>query len=364
MSLQSLWAKSYPENPTRCHPLWCHLLDVAAVCRALVPRFGRIAEVPDDWLPYLAALHDIGKADARFQGKAPKLVEPGIPVDSEGESQGFRHEARSAEWIMMHLQAAPFRWDKEAARVAAQATRGHHGDFQADAYNEAEKPWADFYRAARRDLAALVAETLKMQPHQQMRFPDASAAGMKLSGLIVLSDWIASNPDVFEYPKLYAPQDLGKAPEAYWKEAQEEARRAVEGLKLDGPGERRAPVTQTFAEVWPKIGNSLRPAQTALEAAVLSGEARPGLAIIEAPMGEGKTEAAIYLAACWSRPGVYIALPTQATSNQMHGRYKKFLEIKAPRRPRPAPGTRHGLAARTTKRVGANRADLGRGQRR
>lgn len=51
-------------------------------------------------------------------------------------------------------------------------------------------------------------------------------------------------------------------------------------------------------------------------------------------MGEGKTEAAMYLADCWAallgQKGIYFALPTQATSNQMFGRVKKFLETRYP----------------------------------
>jgi CRISPR-associated endonuclease/helicase Cas3 len=54
----------------------------------------------------------------------------------------------------------------------------------------------------------------------------------------------------------------------------------------------------------------------------------PGIVIVEAPMGEGKTEAALYLADVWGvRPGprgCYIALPTQATSNQMFTRVHSF----------------------------------------
>ncbi|MBK7600229.1 MAG: hypothetical protein IPJ07_17595, partial [Acidobacteria bacterium] len=47
----------------------------------------------------------------------------------------------------------------------------------------------------------------------------------------------------------------------------------------------------------------------------------PGIVVVEAPMGEGKTETAMYLADHWNatlkQRGVYFALPTQATSNQM-----------------------------------------------
>jgi CRISPR-associated endonuclease/helicase Cas3 len=59
----------------------------------------------------------------------------------------------------------------------------------------------------------------------------------------------------------------------------------------------------------------------------------PALVLIEAPMGEGKTEAAMYLAEAAAtrlqQPGCYFALPTQATSNQMFARVREFLERTA-----------------------------------
>lgn len=338
---QKLWAKSYEDDPNRFHPLWCHLLDVAAVCEALLPRFGGIEGLPDRWLPYLTALHDIGKADARFQGKAPNLVVAGIPVDSLGECRGFRHEARSAEWLTEHLKASPSIWDREAARVVAQATRGHHGDFGAVAYTESEWPWMAFYAPVRDRLAALVAETLGVPPAAQARFGHASAVGIRLSGLIVLADWIASNPETYRYPDLYPTRGTEAA--AYLAAAREEARRAVQNLELDaGPADRPSGRCD-FADVWPGLkAFPLRPSQQALQDAIQGGGVPPGLAIIEAPMGEGKTEAAIYLAACWGRRGAYIALPTQATGNQMHRRYRRFLHDRDPGG--PPPRLVHGMA--------------------
>jgi CRISPR-associated endonuclease/helicase Cas3 len=60
----------------------------------------------------------------------------------------------------------------------------------------------------------------------------------------------------------------------------------------------------------------------------------PSLVVIEAPMGEGKTEAALFLADRWGEQlgqrGLYVALPTQATSNQMFGRVRRFLEHRHP----------------------------------
>jgi len=56
----------------------------------------------------------------------------------------------------------------------------------------------------------------------------------------------------------------------------------------------------------------------------------PAVILIEAPMGEGKTESAFQLAdqlaAMAGQRGFYLGLPTQATSNQMFGRVCSFLE--------------------------------------
>lgn len=79
----------------------------------------------------------------------------------------------------------------------------------------------------------------------------------------------------------------------------------------------------SFEEIF---GFSARAAQIQLIEAVSD----PGAYVLEAPMGLGKTEAALYVAyrllqqgqAC----GVYFALPTQLTSNKIHERFNQFLD--------------------------------------
>jgi len=57
----------------------------------------------------------------------------------------------------------------------------------------------------------------------------------------------------------------------------------------------------------------------------------PGVYVLEAPMGVGKTEAALYaayMAMAENRAtGIYFALPTKLTSDKIYERMKKFLEV-------------------------------------
>jgi CRISPR-associated endonuclease/helicase Cas3 len=75
------------------------------------------------------------------------------------------------------------------------------------------------------------------------------------------------------------------------------------------------------------------PIQAATFAAA-DGKELPALVILEAPTGTGKTEASLFLADTWLQKqagkGIYIAMPSQATSNQMYERVGRFLMGRYP----------------------------------
>ncbi len=72
------------------------------------------------------------------------------------------------------------------------------------------------------------------------------------------------------------------------------------------------------------------PLQKDLDELFAKAERPLSLVLLEAPMGEGKTEAGMYaalrMAEMWGKDGFYVALPTAATANQMVGRMQALLE--------------------------------------
>lgn len=326
-----IWAKSSP-----FHPLFCHLVDAGHVARALItgpvfrPVVERFAEaagcspaVAEGWLPYLVALHDLGKCSGLFQAKVSELAEPlraaGLFLYPE---PGFRHEVLTFTWLLDHL-IDDCHWNEESARTVASALRGHHGDLGAETEAEEPEEMAFQWDALRRELVEAVRQVFQPPPWQPV-FRHHSAAGLLLAGLTVLADWLASNEELFPL------RWRGESWEDYIARSQEVAQAAVARVGLSGPlpWQPQPP----FAAIWPRLA-SPRPAQRLAERLVQEGM-RPGLAIVEDQMGGGKSEAALYLAAAWlgegAAGGLYMAMPTAATSNQMFGRIRDWLRQHHP----------------------------------
>jgi len=341
MDVLTFWGKT--GDGETYHPLLYHLLDVAAVSEVLLRHFTPDEAIPSAWLAYLAALHDIGKADPHFQNKhlrqAERLRRLAIPLPDDLTT--FRHEARTASWMQAHLLDRQG-WSQEIACVISQAVHGHHGNFHTSEDDEAKaQPQRFAWWAQVRDtLARSLWDLLKLFPWQPEIVCSLSAFGVRFSGLVVLSDWIASNDRLYRYLQFAATHN----PAEYLEAARTEAIRVVGELGFTRLRSLSIDYPFTFHNCWPACA-TLRPSQQTLQELLTTQPPAPGLAIIEAPMGEGKTEAAIYLAEYWrrvgNRTGAYLALPTAATSNQMHDRYTRFLITQGDHR---APRLVHGMA--------------------
>ncbi|NYI03449.1 CRISPR-associated endonuclease/helicase Cas3 [Allostreptomyces psammosilenae] len=145
------------------------------------------------------------------------------------------------------------------------------------------------------------------------------AAQLHLSGLVVMADWIASDERYFPGVDVLGKVSL--------EGARERARLGWEKLGLRGGwGALAEPGPDAFRE---RFGNEPRPSQHMVVEAAMRMEA-PGLLVVEAPMGEGKTKAALLaaevLAARFGADGVFVGMPTQATSDPMFTQVRTWVK--------------------------------------
>lgn len=291
-----LWAKSKPR-----HPLWKHLLDASAVSLALtspVVSFGWKAEV----VAFLVGLHDVGKADSCFQHQIPdfseELVKIGYSVLADARC---RHERISARFIKNMLVNEGVQL--LVADAIARAVIVHHGYWY-----EAARDVGPEYKMAQNKLCQMLRLVLGLKSFPSESLSELSALGMRLAGHIVLCDWIASNEEFFSDVRLLQLVE----PESYFAAARVVACEWISRLGLERGW--RAGKSGSVVEI-------ARPIQQIL----LDEDIPPSLVIIEAPMGEGKTEASWILAEKWrdnGYVGMFMALPTMATSDSLYGRYR------------------------------------------
>jgi CRISPR-associated endonuclease/helicase Cas3 len=294
-SYRVLWAKTQPR-----HALWKHLIDAAAVSLTLPPLGGRSGLSPQA-VAMLVGLHDIGKADSVFQHRATELSEEltqaGYPVTADAPC---RHERITAGFVRQRLEPLI---DGRLVDTVSLALAAHHGYWDLSGRGVA-RPYAN----AQSELCAMLQDLLPLGDFIDAPPSDLSSFGMLLAGRVVLCDWIASNEQFYLDPRLSNVDD----PREYLHVARQIAAEWVHRLGLNRPMRRAEPR---------RVVDCPRPLQqTLLEEAV-----PPGLVIIEAPMGEGKTEAAWILAEKWRElgyDGMYMALPTMATSDSLHERYR------------------------------------------
>lgn len=315
------------------HPLLLHLLDVAACADAILQREpastrSRLAAVlglpwnaARPWLLLLIACHDLGKGCPGFQCKWKNLSglnagpSPDITINHAFVSQ--------VELCELLIELG---WPEETADLVADAVGCHHGERASPtvrdrlAGNRRALGTPEWKLARRALFEAMVAVFSPGTPpiKPALSGPDF----MLLAGLTSFSDWIGSNEMFFPFG---SPDDCDD-PAAWFKVRREI--NAESALDQTGwlPRLPLAEAARTFEMVF---GFEPRPLQQAMSDALATID-RPAILLVEAPMGEGKTEAALYahleLQRRIGHRGLYVALPTKATGNAMFGRVLKFLQ--------------------------------------
>ncbi|MEU7754287.1 CRISPR-associated helicase Cas3' [Micromonospora sp. NPDC049171] len=333
-----LWGKSNAGG--RPNLLLQHLLDTAAVAeviwdRYLAPRVkGWLNEVSGNkgrtFFAFVCGLHDAGKASPAFQCKddglsravrAAGLTWPRLRLDSAG----WHHTCAGAVIAESVLREAG--WSREAVEWVWPMVAGHHGlvPSRGPLFSKAARlrsaqgqgdAWTDAQRALVHDVAAALGVSLaELEP---VKVP-SRAEQLALSGLVIMADWIASSDHV---DGVDDPSDVSMA------EARLRATRAWSKVKLRG-GWAAGPYRPMTDLVATRFGKAARPLQTSC-VDLAEQTAAPGLLVIEAPMGEGKTEGALAAAEVLGRrfgcDGIFVGMPTQATSDPMFERVLQWAD--------------------------------------
>ena len=267
---------------------------------------------------YLFALHDIGKAHPSFQYSNDEIRQKwearGCDIQKYYPCKGFRHECRSRIVVQKLWKEGAF--PPKTARLFASVLRLHHQG-KADS-NEGKEPDPMWWEIVQE----LEARIRSVFPPEQIKteVKNCDALGAVLTGLLVLCDWVASS-------KCFGTCDAA-TDDAFCNWAIQRAEETLQAYGLISDLEDAFPYGVSFDEFWKAIPREqMRPVQIACEKMEYRKSA---LTIIEAPPGEGKTEAALYAAGrlckAWKKHGIYMALPTAATSNQMVDRVRRLMD--------------------------------------
>lgn len=260
----------------------------------------------------LCALHDVGKATPAFQSKAAELVaaiiQLGLPLPGAAAKANWHHSHAGRAMLEDYFGAR----DLSGLGWLAVLVEGHHGRFVSRPFSVLGHGGAAWGQV-QQGLIDAVQELLGLRLEDFACAQPSRALQLELSGFMVMADWIASC-DLFPGLGLGTSGDVDLA--------RRRATAAWESLGFCGQWAPR-PLTNPEVDFPARFGMNPRPFQAAAIRAARQVNA-PGLLVVEAPMGEGKTELALALAedvaARWGCNGILFAMPTQGTTDAMYAR--------------------------------------------
>ncbi len=348
-TIRWIWAKTGDDKVSGAsgtHPLACHLIDAAAVAEALWDRAlapasrcviaratGNDLDAARRTVVTLAAVHDIGKATPAFARKhAPSHAAlAGLGLRFPEVETETDHACLGGYLLKVHRARIVDGAVAGHAAIAAEVVAGHHGAFRATTDIGGPRviegaglrpPHDGPWRKAQESLLDRISGALRASGTAwgiAPLDPDDRPARAALAGLVIVADWLASSEEDFPYA---SGDDLHNLCE-YVHGARARARRVLDRLAWhDLP----APEPAIPFELLFGLAGGPNDLQKAMRMPRPDG---PALVVVEAPMGLGKTEAALDLfdrvAREGGQTGLFVGLPTQATANGLFDRLASFL---------------------------------------
>ena len=330
--------KTDPDNSSLWLPLWMHLRDTAGIMRFLVQQWlpesvRRNLDLDEELLTrtvvFLGWVHDIGKITLAFAGpimsllpEAKQRLEEDTELRWNEREKKFSHHALAGEAILRELGCP---------EGLASVVGAHHGKPQ-EANNVLDQLEdgvyeTNYWSKGRKTFWWSCWQELFDHALQESGFSDVKElpelsvpTELLLTGLLIMADWIASNPRYFP---LIPVEELGD--ESLYPARVERAWQKF-APTLPWEVQEAAADPAEFRERFGFLPNEVQ--QAMLEA--VNNAQEPGIFILEAQMGVGKTEAALaaaeVLAQRCGEGGIFFGLPTQATANGIFGRLLAWAE--------------------------------------
>jgi len=366
-----LWGKKSSSKDRQYLPLVVHLSDAAGIAGKLWnnwisegvkreladglqirnnPENKTSLEIAKDFLCFLAGVHDFGKATPAFQLKLRTkydeldqllfshmcqrgYVDEEFSCDRFAQDSHIKHAAAS-ESLLEHYGIP-----QEIACILG----AHHGkplDFEEHKESKVRKRGHDYYlteyknsvyssrwKVSQDEILQFALLTANINCIAEVPIPNITAQ-ILCSGLLIMIDWIASNEKLFPYYSLddpltgmrYTDENLRSRVETGWDKLGFTEPWIPDCLWMQDDYYEKRFSTNEFA---------FNPRPIQRRALAIAEEIiNPGIMVIEAPMGQGKTEAALAVAEVFAsiseRSGLFFALPTQATSNGIFPRIRDW----------------------------------------
>ncbi len=342
-SMLNIWAKTSQttlDGDQRTLPLMLHMIDVAIAAEIIMEQWSIIFDQDDTKSLhrlgiFLAGAHDIGKAIPQFQRQHDSSYQllcenfdfNDISLSKPYGTAAYVPHGYASFVVLNQYLRESMQLNRINARWLSRCVAGHHGVFPSMDDVRYLKPESFLmgvnasWGMVRTQMLDILAELLNIPKPFVGSIHLSHANIIKLAGLTTVADWVASQATDLQW------QDDFMDVQTYYVRTKSRLYDVLSRI-----GWARLPLKNDISLDDILQGRTPRPLHIAVDELMKSTQAR--LVLIEAPTGEGKTEASFVVATAHGVNAGYMstffALPTQATSNQMYTRVASWLQHMLP----------------------------------